>query len=150
MCTFVKEVRDGTVGPSGGWGEGVAPSPGSEAALPDIEQLWSTDLISMEMASTDKKKTVPLSSLCRPLGANACPTANAVAWKSSEVTTKLGLYLNSDPLRSRVYSHLEHSLLGAGWFRGGIFNKSLSRGQEEKYPPGVHLQAWGTLTLLSC
>lgn len=34
MCTFVKEVQDGTVGPSGGWGEGVAPSPGSEGNSP--------------------------------------------------------------------------------------------------------------------
>lgn len=49
MCTFVKEVQDGTVGPSGGWGEGVVPSPGSEA---DIGQLWSTDLTSVEIAST--------------------------------------------------------------------------------------------------
>lgn len=127
MCTFVKEVQDGTVGPSGGWGEGVVPSPGSEA---DIGQLWSTDLTSVEIASTDRN--FPSPSLCRPLGANACPTANAVAWKSSEVTTKLALYWNSDPLRSRVYSHLERSLLGAaGWFWGGNFHKSLSRGKEE-------------------
>lgn len=34
ICTFVKEVQDGTVGPSGGWGEGVVPSPGSEGNSP--------------------------------------------------------------------------------------------------------------------
>lgn len=55
MCTFVKQVQDGTVGPSGGWGEGVVPSPGSEGTdLPEVSQLWGIGGFSVETTSTYK------------------------------------------------------------------------------------------------
>lgn len=109
-----------------------------------LGKLWSTDLISVETASMDKTSLCLLSAV--PSGQTPVSTANAVGWKFSEVTTKLALYLNSDPGSTAPWSTPCWELDGSGV----VPLTSLSRGKVEKSPPGAHLPAWGTLTLLSC
>lgn len=102
MCTFVKkEVLDGTVGPSGGWGEGVAPSTGSEGNSP----VWGTGLCGDNLnlqISLCLLSSVPWGRGGKHLSSSHCGGLETI----SKVTTKLALHFRLNPTSTATLSIL--------------------------------------------